>query len=198
MVDPTELGKSEQKRRKEEKNRRFGVSFLFGLLGGVLGGAPFIALYLAVNLISWPFMILSGLGVYVMYLYFIDVNERNKKQLPFLILSVIASVVVVLFVFILINLHKTGSGITARNIIDTYFNNGYSVGSVFDYTLFWHLFALLFSLIGFFAVWLYVRIAVPRWEKKHGKTEAGTTGFSSRKQNERTGKTDRKRISGMK
>ena len=194
MVDPTELGKSEKLKRKEENNKRFGTAFLFGLLGGVLGSLPFLALYLAVDLISWPFMILSGVGVYVMYLYFIDVNERNKKQTIFLALAVVVSVIIALFFFILIQLHESGAGISARNIIDSYFRNRYSVGSFFDYTLFWHLFALLFAFVGFFAVWLYLRIAVPRWEKKHGKTEAGTTGFSSRKSK----KSGKKKVSGMK
>lgn len=195
MIDPTEIRKSEELRRKEESNMRYGISYLTGLLGGVLGGLPFLAMYLALNIISWPFMIISGLGVYVMYLYFIDVNERHKKQIPFLLLSLLTSVIVVLFIFILINLHKSGAGISARNIIDTYFKNGYSVGSFMDFTLFWHLFALLFSLLGFFAVWLYIRFAVPRWEKKHGKTESGTTGFSSRTSRSSSKK---KKVSGMK
>ena len=194
MVDPTELGKSEKLKLKEEKNKRYGVSYLFGLLGGVLGGVPFLALYLALGLISWPFMILSGLGVYVMYLYFLDVNERRSRQLFFLLLADLTSVIILLFFFILMQLHKIGAGISVRNIIDTYFRNGYVVGSFMDYTLFWHLFALLFSLIGFFAVWLYVKFAVPRWEKKHGKTEEGTTGYSSRKPL----RSKKKKISGMK
>lgn len=198
MVDPTELGKSGKLNQKAGENKRYGVSYLSGLLGGVIGALPFLALYLAADLISWPFMILSGIGVYVMYLYFIDVNERNKKQIPFLLLSVLTSVIIALFLFILMNLYKadkSGAALTAKNIIDAYFNNGYSVGSFMDYTLFWHLFALLFSLIGFFAVWLYIRIAVPRWEKKHGKTEEGTTGFSSRVS--RSGN-KKKKVSGMK
>lgn len=194
MVDPTELGKSEKLKQKEEKNNRYGISYLFGLLGGVLGGIPFIVLYITLDLISWPFMILSGLGVYVMYLYFLDVNERRSRQLLFLLLADLTAVIVVLFFFILIQLHKIGAGISLKNIIDTYFRNGYVVGSFLDYTFFWHLFALFFSLIGFFAVWLYIKFAVPRWEKKHGKTEEGTTGFNSRKPL----KSGKKKISGMK
>ncbi len=194
MVDPTELGKSEKLKQKEEKNNRYGISYLFGLLGGVLGGIPFIVLYITLDLISWPFMILSGLGVFVMYLYFLDVNERRSRQLIFLLLADLTAVIVVLFFFILVQLHKIGAGISLKNIIDTYFRNGYVVGSFLDYTFFWHLLALFFSLIGFFAVCLYIKFAVPRWEKKHGKTEEGTTGFSSRK----PFKSKKKKISGMK
>lgn len=191
MVDPTEISRSQRAKQKEAEKKRYGISYLFGLLGGVLGGVPFIVLYLALSIESWPFFILTGIGVYVLYLYFIDVNERNKKQIIFLALADVTAVIVNLFVFVLLLLHRSGSGITGRNILDAYFSNQYTVGGFINYTLFWHLFALLFSAVGFGAVWLYVRFAVPRWEKKHGKTAEGTTGYSSRKSR-------KKKVSGMK
>ncbi|MBO5077651.1 MAG: hypothetical protein J5584_08675 [Clostridia bacterium] len=181
MVDPTELQKQELKKKKEEQNKHYGASYLAGLLGGVLGGVPFILIYFAFKVRSWPFMILAGVGVYTLYLYFIDVNERNNKQLIFLGLADVTAVILDLFFFVLIQLSRMGAGITLKNVRDTYFRNQMTVGGVINYTLFWHLLALLFSALGFLAVWLYLRFAVPRWEKKHGKTEAGTTGFSSRK-----------------
>ncbi len=193
MVDPTELQKQELKKKKEEQNKHFGASYLAGLLGGVLGGVPFILIYFAFKVRSWPFMILAGVGVYTLYLYFIDVNERNNKQLIFLGLADVTAVILDLFFFVLIQLSRMGAGITFKNVVDTYFRNQMTVGGVINYTLFWHLLALLFSALGFLGVWLYLRFAVPRWEKKHGKTEAGTTGFSSRKP-----RSLKKKVSGMK
>jgi signal transduction histidine kinase len=190
MVDPTELSKAEQKRRAGEGKKRYGLSYLFGLLGGMLGGLPFFLFYLGLELRSFPFLILVGAGVYVIYLYFIDVNERNNKQIIFLILADVTAVILTLFFFILVTLHKTGAGVTLKNVIDAYFNNRQSVGNWLDYTLFFHLVALFFSAIGFVLVWLYIRFAVPRWEKKHGKTEEGTTGYGSKKKG--------KKVSGMK
>lgn len=191
MVDPTELSKSAKKKQKEEGKKRYGLSYLFGLLGGLVGGLPFFLLYLAIELRTFPLLILVGVGVYAIYLYFIDVEERNNKQIIFLILADITAVILTLFFFVVVTLYKTGSGITFKNIIDAYFRNQQSVGGWLDYTLFFHLVALLFSAIGFVGIWLYVKIAVPRWEKKHGKTESGTTGFSSRKKKS-------KKVSGMK
>ncbi len=194
MVDPTELQKQELKKKKEEQNKHFGASYLAGLLGGVLGGVPFILIYFAFKVRSWPFMILAGVGVYTLYLYFIDVNERNNKQLIFLGLADVTAVILDLFFFVLIQLSRMGAGITFKNVVDTYFRNQMTVGGVINYTLFWHLMALLFSALGFLAVWLYLRFAVPRWEKKNGRTEAGTTGFSSR----RSRRTRKNKVSGMK
>lgn len=193
MVDPTELQKQELKKQKEEKNKHYGASYLAGLLGGVLGGVPFLLIYLGFKVKSWPFLILVGAGVYAVYLYFIDVNERQSKQLIFLGLADLTAVILDLFFFVLIQLSRMGAGITLKNVRDTYFRNQMTVGGVINYTLFWHLMALLFSAIGFFALWLYLRFAVPRWEKKHGKTEEGTTGFSARKPRSRKNK-----VSGMK
>ena len=193
MVDPTELQKQELKKKKEEQNKHFGASYLAGLLGGVLGGVPFILIYFAFKVRSWPFMILAGVGVYTLYLYFIDVNERSNKQLIFLGLADVTAVILDLFFFVLILLSRMGAGVSFKNVYDTYFRNQMTVGGVINYTLFWHLLALLFSALGFLAVWLYLRFAVPRWEKKHGKTEAGTTGLSSRKPRSRKNK-----VSGMK
>ncbi len=201
MIDPTELGKSELKRKKEEGKMRYGLSYLFGLLGGFLGGIPFLILFMAFNIKSWPFMIISGAGVYILYLYFIDVSERKKKHVYFLLLSLLSAVIAVMFAFVLINLSKSGAGITFRNIADSYFGNRYSVGGVIDYTLFWHLFALLFAGLGFLGVWLYLKFAVARWEKKNGATRDGMTGFNSRSDSKKAGngRGNRKnRVSGMK
>ena len=194
VVDPTELQKQELKKKKDEQNRHYGASYLAGLLGGVLGGVPFILIFFAFHVRSWPFMILAGVGVYTLYLYFIDVNERNSKQLIFLGLADLTAVILDLFFFVLIQLSRMGAGITFKNVVDTYFRNQMTVGGVINYTLFWHLMALLFSALGLFAVWLYLRFAVPRWEKKHGRTEAGTTGFSSR----RSRRDRKKKVGGMK
>ena len=194
MVDPTELQKQELKKKKDESNKHYGASYLAGLLGGVLGGIPFILIYFAFKVRSMPFLMLAGVGVYTLYLYFIDVNERNNKQLIFLGLADLTAVIFDLFFFVLIQLSRMGAGITLKNVRDAYFRNQMTVGGAINYTLFWHLIALLFSALGFLAVWLYLRFAVPRWEKKNGKTEEGTTGFTSRKSR----RNRKNRVSGMK
>jgi len=194
MIDPTELARQEKLQKKEENDTHMGKAFGAGLLGGVLGGLVFLIVYLAFNVKCWPLLILSGVGVYVLYLYFIDVSERIKKHIWPLMGALVLAVIILLFGFILIFLVKSGAGITLKNVVDSYFRNQYSVGGVMDYTLLWHIVALIFSELGFWAVWLYMRFAIPSWEKKHGKTVDGTTGYTSRKKKDK----NRTRISGLK
>ena len=194
MIDPTELAKQEKELEKAGKGSHMGAAFGAGLLGGILGGLVFLAVYVAFNVKCWPLLILSGIGVYVVYLYFIDVSERIKKHIWPLTGALVLADILVLFGFILAFLAKSGAGITLKNVADSYFRNQYSVGNVLDYTLLWHIAALLFSELGFWAIRLYLKFAVPAWEKKNGATSDGTTGYSSRKKKDR----NRTRVSGLK
>ena len=194
MIDPTELAKQEKDREKAEKAGHMGAAFGAGLLGGVLGGLIFLAVYIAFNIKCWPLLVFSGVGVYVVYLYFIDVSERVKKHIWPLTGALALAVILLLFGFILTFLVKSGAGISLKNVADSYFRNQYSVGGVVDYTLLWHVAALIFAELGFWAVWLYLRFAVPAWEKKNGATTDGTTGYTSRKKKDR----NRTRVSGLK
>lgn len=172
MVDPTALNESLDKKGKKQDNY-YGKTFLTGLLGGFLGGVILLSLRAAFQITCFPLFALSGVGVYVMYLYFTEECDRRKNHKYFLLLSAVASVIVVMFCFLLIYLFQTGAGITGRNILDTYFHNAQEVESVVDGTLFMHFIALIFELAGLGLCGLYLKIATQKWEKKHGKDEKG-------------------------
>ncbi len=157
MIDPT--GLNEQLKRDSKKpSDAYGRTFGTGLLGGVIGGLIFLAFKGFGAIDCFPLFILSGIGVMALYLYFVDRDQRHNRQLPVLFLSGLASVVIILFLYIVLSLYKTGAGVTVAHIIDAYFHN--SSESAIDSTLLFHLVA-----------WLYVAISAPRWEKKHGSSE---------------------------
>lgn len=169
MIDPTSLN---EKLKKDSKKPSvgYGRTFGTGLLGGVIGGVIFLAFKVFWSIDCFPLFILSGIGVMAMYLYFMDKERRNKKQLSMLFLSGLVAVVITLFFYVLLSLHKTGAGITAGHVFDAYFRN--SSESAIDSTLLFHLVACFFTAIGISATWLYVSISAPRWEKKHGPSES--------------------------
>lgn len=168
MVDPT--GLNEQLKRKNAKSANlYGKTFGTGLLGGIIGGVVFLALKGVGSIDCFPLFILSGIGIVAMYLYFTDSEERKNRQIPFLFLAGIVSVVVILFLYILISLYKSGAGVTLSHIFQAYFQN--TADSFGESTLFFHLVALFFEALGIGLAWLYVSISVPRWERKHGKDE---------------------------
>ena len=168
MIDPT--GLNEQLNRRDKKSDiAFGRTFGTGLLGGLVGGVFFLAFKGLGSIDCFPLFILSGIGIVAMYLYFMDKERRNKKQLPALFLAGLVSVLVTLFFFILLSLYKTGAGVTMHNIYESYFHN--ISESYIDSTLLFHLVAYFFTALGIGITWLYVVLFSPRWEKKHGDSE---------------------------
>lgn len=168
MVDPT--GLNEQLKKDSKKpSMAYGRTFGTGLLGGIIGGLIFLAFKGFGAIDCFPLFILSGIGVTALYLYFVDRERRHNKQLLFLLLAGLVSVLIILFFYIIIALYKSGAGVTMGHVFDAYFRN--SSESVVDGTLLFHLVACFFTALGIGVTWLYVAISAPRWEKKHGSSE---------------------------
>ncbi|MBP3391519.1 MAG: hypothetical protein J6L76_01865 [Clostridia bacterium] len=168
MVDPTSLNE-QLKNGHKKPSMAYGRTFGSGLLGGVIGGLIFLAFKGFGAIDCFPLFILTGIGVMAMYLYFVDRERRHNKQLPMVFLAGLASVVIILFFYILLSLYKSGAPVSGANVFDAYFHN--SAESIIDGTLLFHIVAFFFTALGIGATWLYVAITMPRWEKKHGTSE---------------------------
>ncbi|MBR5280675.1 MAG: hypothetical protein IKU26_06915 [Clostridia bacterium] len=178
MIDPTSL--NEQLRNAKKKpSMAYRRTFGSGLLGGLMGGLIFLAFKGFGSIDCFPIFILSGIGVMAMYLYFVDRERRDKRQLPVLFLAGLAAVLITLFFYIILSLYKTGAGVTAGHIFDAYFRN--SSESAIDGTLLFHLVACFFTALGIGGSWLYVSISTPKWENKHGASEPVRRSKSKRK-----------------
>lgn len=177
MIDPT--GLNEQLKKVNRKpSGGYGRTFWTGLLGGLIGGLV-IPILKGYRIDCFPLFMLAGIGVAAMYFYFVDMERRHKKQLPVLFLAGLAAVIITLFFYIVVSLYVSDAGVTARNVFDAYFRN--SSESAIDSTLLFHLVACFFTALGLGGAWLYVTIATPKWEQKHGKSEPVRRSKSKRK-----------------
>lgn len=198
MVDPTKLNQKNNVKNKEKAHTGL-LAFAFSFIGALVGAALTLFIhYFFVR--SAIFFFLCGMGAYALYLYFIEIPLRKKSHIATLCFSIFLAVIIITFVdFMLFDPSiKNADGnsfvvtfdMYVDNIKNNFFTNsvdkvtieGNTTEAINFSVLFINTINFFFAGIGLFFSWLFVKITSSSYEKKHGKTAAGTSyGYASRK-----------------
>ena len=193
MVDVSRLAEAQPPVKKKD-----GRVFLFSFLGALLGSVFFVAVHALFSVLTAFLFLLTGVGAYAFYLYFIDKKDRRGINLLFIALACITAVVIAFFADILIvyagefsaegyeglNIFEKTAKAFVQNVLNQNFVSQYdkTAGQYYMSFLFMILIYSVIALIGLFLSWLYILCSVDFWEKRHGKKEPEEGyGYRSRK-----------------
>lgn len=197
-IDPTAMLEQQKKEKSESKQMKISRTFVFSLLGALLGAAICVLLdFVFIGSVTGIFYLLVGMSSYAFYLYF--VQRKDQRKIHILIIAIACLLVTVLSVFVeCMILHASEVQNVEMNIFEKTIElyrqnisaNGFANkahqtvgGEVLYYSLSIlsiHTMCAFVAEVGFFVTCGVLSLATKSWEKKHGQENA-EYGYSTRK-----------------
>lgn len=197
-IDPTAMLEQQKKEKSESKQMKISRTFVFSLLGALLGAAICVLLdFVFIGSVTGIFYLIVGMSSYAFYQYFIQ--RKDQRKIHILIIAIACLLVTVLSVFVeCMILHASEVQNVEMNIFEKTIElyrqnisaNGFANkahqtvgGEVLYYSLSIlsiHTMCAFVAEVGFFVTCGVLSLVTKSWEKKHGQENA-EYGYSTRK-----------------